>query len=588
MRFLILSLLVITTSGCVSPVQQVSNRAPVVTDTGSVVAYIAEGDVLQWYDIPFAKPPVGELRWRAPEPIEAASQVISRRSEPVICPQIAGSVSGVDGDAAIGNEDCLYLDVTAPAEGTEPLPVMVWIHGGGNNTGHKNTYDFSRFVAEKQVLVVTINYRLGPLGWFTHPALASGPGTIANFGTLDIIAALGWVKRNIGAFGGDADNVTIFGESAGGHNVFTLLASPLSDGLFHKAISQSGYVRSVSPRQAYNREREFAEIDRGSWEFTKALGLSNDTITADVLRGISADEIVTTFYDLPSDHSSPGIINDGVVIPPEGFAAALGNPKYAKPSVPVMAGANNEEVTLWIGLNRYFVNASYPLTKWLPPRVTLKNPDMYKFWVRQRSEGWKAQGVDRPLMSLEAAGYASLYAYRYDWNDQKESFLIDFSEVLGAAHASEISFIQGKAMYGPIGSYMYPDTESARDMTDIMMTAWANFAREGTPGAVKGDAWAPFSSMAPHYMVLDSLGQHRLEADIASIDEILNEVADSTLLNPRERCILAWELSTALGDPSYGTYRRWNGGECAETNVRALRETIREELEDEYGSASVL
>ena len=571
-----------------SPVQQVSNRAPVVTDTGSVVAYIADGDVLQWYDIPFAKPPVGELRWRAPEPLEAASQVISRRSEPVICPQIAGSVSGVDGDAAIGNEDCLYLDVTAPAEGTEPLPVMVWIHGGGNNTGHKNTYDFSRFVAEKQVLVVTINYRLGPLGWFTHPALASGPGTIANFGTLDIIAALGWVKRNIRAFGGDADNVTIFGESAGGHNVFTLLASPLSDGLFHKAISQSGYVRSVSPRQAYNREREFAEIDRGSWEFTKALGLSNDTITADVLRGISADEIVTTFYDLPSDHSSPGIINDGVVIPSEGFAAALGNPKYAKPSVPVMAGANNEEVTLWIGLNRYFVNASYPLTKWLPPRVTLKNPDMYKFWVRQRSEGWKAQGVDRPLMSLEAAGYASLYAYRYDWNDQKESFLIDFSEVLGAAHASEISFIQGKAMYGPIGSYMYPDTESARDMTDIMMTAWANFAREGTPGAVKGDAWAPFSSMAPHYMMLDSLGQHRLEADIASIDEILNEVADSTLLNPQERCILAWELSTALGDPSYGTYRRWNGGECAETNVRALRETIREELEDEYGSASVL
>ena len=87
-----------------------------------------------------------------------------------------------------------------------------------------------------------------------------------------------------------------------------------------------------------------------------------------------------------------------------------------------MAGANNEEVTLWIGLNRYFVNASYPLTKWLPPKVSLKNPEMYKFWVRQRSEGWKAQGVDRPLMSLEAAGYESLYAYRYDWNDQKDSF----------------------------------------------------------------------------------------------------------------------------------------------------------------------
>ena len=588
MRLVFILSMVVGLVGCASPAQKVSERAPVVTDTGSVLAYVAEGDVLQWYDIPFAKPPVGELCWRAPEPLEPTPQLISRKSDPAICPQQAGSVSGVEGEAAIGSEDCLYLDVTAPASGSESLPVMVWIHGGGNTTGHKNTYDFSRLVAEQKVIVVTINYRLGPLGWFVHPVLGDGPGTIANFGTLDIIAALGWVKRNIGAFGGDAENVTIFGESAGGHNVFTLLASPLSEGLFHKAISQSGYIRSLSPRQAHNREREFAEIDRGSWEFTEALGLSNETVTADTLRSVSADEIVTTFYDLPSDHSSPGIINDGVVIPTEGFAAALGNPKYAKPSVPVMAGANNEEVTLWIGLNRYFVDASYPLTKWLPPKVTLKNPDMYKFWVRQRSEGWKAQGVDRPLMSLEAAGYESLYAYRYDWNDQKDSFLINFSEVLGAAHASEISFIQGKAMYGPIGSYMYPDTDSARDMTAIMMTAWANFARDGAPGEVKGDAWAPFSSMAPHYMVLDSLDQHRLEADIANIDEILNEVADSTLLNSQERCILAWELSTAMGDPSYGTYRRWNGGECALIDVRALRKTIREALEDEFGSASVL
>ena len=241
-----------------------------------------------------------------------------------------------------------------------------------------------------------------------------------------------------------------------------------------------------------------------------------------------------------------------------------------------------------MGLNRYFVDASYPLTKWLPPIVTLIDPDMYKFWVRQRSEGWKVQGVDRPLMSLEAAGYDALYAYRYDWNDQAESFLIDFSTVLGAAHASEISFIQGKAMYGPIGSYMYPDTESARDMTDIMMTAWGNFARSGSPGTVKGDPWAPFSSRAPHYMVLDSLGKHALRADVSSIDEILADVADTTLLDAQERCILAWELATALGDPSYGTYRRWNGGECASTDVRALRQEIKEALENEFGSASVL
>jgi para-nitrobenzyl esterase len=233
------------------------------------------------------------------------------------------------------------------------------------------------------------------------------------------------------------------------------------------------------------------------------------------LRSVSADEIVTTFYDLPSDHSSPGIINDGVVIPTEGFAAALGNPKYAKPSVPVMAGANNEEVTLVDWPEPLLRRRLLPANKMASPQGDIERSGHVQVLGATAFEGWKAQGVDRPLMSLEAAGYKSLYAYRYDWNDQKDSFLINFSEVLGAAHASEISFIQGKAMYGPIGSYMYPDTDSARDMTAIMMTAWANFARDGVPGDVKGDAWAPFSSIAPHYMVLDSLDQHRLEVDLS-------------------------------------------------------------------------
>ena len=588
MRFVGLLLLLSLFVGCASSNQAVSNREAVVTDTGSVSAYEADGNVLQWYDIPYAQAPMGDLRWRAPQALPVTDTRIERSIDPIICPQEAGYVSGVEGESAIGSEDCLYLDVTAPEGADGKLPVMFWIHGGGNTAGHKNDYDFSRLASNQDVVVVTINYRLGPLGWFSHPALDSGPGAISNFGTLDIIAALGWVQRNIDKFGGDKNNVTIFGESAGGHNVFTLLATPLSDGLFHKAISQSGYVRSMSPREAYNRNREFPEIDRGSWSFSRELGLSQDTATAKALRAIDSDTIISTYFAMPSDHRSPGIINDGVVIPAEGFAAALGNPEYAKVDVPVMAGANNEEVTLWMGLNRYFVDASYPLTKWLPPKVTLKNPDMYKFWVRQRSEGWKAQGVDRPLASLESAGYSSLYAYRYDWNDQEDSFLIKFSEVLGAAHASEISFVQGKAMYGPIGAYMYPDSDSARDMTEIMMTAWGNFARDGKPGTVKGDAWAPYVSRAPHYMVLDSLGAHELKADAASMEAIFSDVADTDLLSSDERCILAWELATALADPAYGAYRRWNGGECSNVDVRALRTLIRESLEAEFGTTSVL
>lgn len=588
MRFLGFLLVLSWIGGCASSNQTLSNREAVITDTGSVRAYEAEGDVLQWYDIPYAQAPMGELRWRAPKVLNVTDAPIVRSNDPIICPQEAGYVSGVESESAIGSEDCLYLDVTAPADVDGTLPVMFWIHGGGNTAGHKNDYDFSRLAASQNVVVVTLNYRLGPLGWFSHPALDAGPGAIANFGTLDIIAALGWVQRNIAQFGGNKDNVTVFGESAGGHNVFTLLASPLSEGLFHKAISQSGYVRSMSPREAYNRDREFPEIDRGSWEFTDELGLDPKTVSAEALRAIDSNTIISTYFAMSSDHRSPGIINDGVVIPSAGFAAALADPEYAKTDVPVMAGANNEEVTLWMGLNRYFVDASYPLTKWLPPKVTLKDPEMYKFWVRQRSEGWKAQGVDRPLAALESAGYSSLYAYRYDWNDQEDSFLIAFSEVLGAAHASEISFVQGKAMYGPIGSYMYPDSESARDMTEIMMTAWGNFARDGKPGEVKGDIWAPYVSRAPHYMVLDSLGAHELKADAASMEAIFSSVAESDLLSADERCILAWELATALADPAYGVYRRWNGGECLNVDVRALRKSISDALEAEFGTTSVL
>ena len=130
---------------------------------------------------------------------------------------------------------------------------MFWIHGGGNTSGIKDYYDFSELIRRHQVLVVTINYRLGPMGWFTHPAiqgLQNGLDKTSNFGTLDIIEALKWVQKNIQNFGGDPNNITIFGESAGGHNVLSLLASPLSEGLFHKAISQSGYTTTFTKEEA--------------------------------------------------------------------------------------------------------------------------------------------------------------------------------------------------------------------------------------------------------------------------------------------------------------------------------------------------
>ena len=574
---------------CSQPPLRSVSGSTVQTDSGSVSGVARDDLSVHWRDIPYAKAPVGERRWRAPQPLIAPEATIEPLDN-VMCVQMAGEISGTHGDAAVGTEDCLYLDIVAPANaGDRALPVMFWIHGGGNTSGTKGTYDFSALAASQQVVIVTVNYRLGPLGWLTHPSLqeqATGLDRSSNFGQLDLIAALRWVQRNIAAFGGDTGNVTIFGESAGAHNVYALLVSPLADGLFHRAIAQSGYTTTVSPRQAVNRDREFPQLDRGSWELFTAMGLNAEAISGRDLRALPAYDILHTYQALDKDHVAPLTTADGIVIPEAGMAAALGDPRYAK-SVPVLAGSNRDEVTLWLGLNRYFVDGDPVLFGLLPPRMSIKEPAKYRYWVDLRSRGWKARGVDSPMLSLQAAGYDALYVYRFDWDEQDENWFLSFPDILGAAHGSEIAFIMGAPMFGSVGDYMYPATESARRMTELMMTAWGNFARDGLPGSVANQAWPPFVSSAPHTLVLDS--PEAIEVVIASpsLDGLLQEIAAPSALNATERCILVWEMVTNIANPAYGDYARWNDGECADFDARLAKQQITTALEAEFGSATL-
>ena len=351
----------------------------------------------------------------------------------------------------MGQEDCLYLDIKTPlAESEQARPVMVCIHGGGNTSGYKGFYNYDELVRREDVVVVSFNYRLGPLGWFTHPAIQGGQSDLdqsSNFGHLDIIAALQWVQRNIETFGGDPNNVTIFGESAGGHNVFAMLASPLADGLFHKAISQSGYVKSATPEQAYQGQLTNPHIRRSATQILEQLEVDANA-TASELRAVSATDLYQAFYELEGDGDVPLTTADGIVIPAEGFMAALGNPRYAK-NIPVIAGANRDEVTLWLGTHRYFVDASYPFTRLLPPKMRLKNPEVYSDWIDVRSTAWKIRGVDQPLDQLTQAGYSQLYAYRFDWDDQETSFFADFPNVIGAAHGGRYCFFNGRFQVWP-------------------------------------------------------------------------------------------------------------------------------------------
>jgi len=577
------------------------------TSTG-VIQGIIKNQVISWEDIPYAQPPVGDLRWRAPRSFEDHGRTILARDDNG-CLQEPSIYAGIKGEGIVGQEDCLYLDIQAP-ENTlnDTLPVMFWIHGGGNTSGIKDYYDFSALVKEHEIIVVKINYRLGPMGWFAHPGIqdfAMGLDKSSNFGTLDIIEALRWVKKNIRSFGGNPENITIFGESAGGHNVLTLLASPASNGLFHKAISQSGYTSSSTTIEAIGVDSDgktinslgsdsiLSQHNSSSYQNIKNAYLENPEKHADqyqkYLRSIDGKELFKT-YKLIADktfHRIPLVTRDGIVIPFQGIQASLEDPKNNK-NIPVIAGSNKDELSLWLGANRYFVNASFPLTKFVPiPKVGFKKPDLYKLWVKTRSEGWKLRGVDEPLMALEKAGYNSLYSYRFDWDDQKTSFFADFPSLIGAAHGFEISFITGDYKFGPIGRYVYPKGELRDQMQSTMMNAWASFARDGSPDIRKEFVWKKFNSIERSFIKLDKDESLAMDQDNLSIQSILENIKLSSVGTVIEKCLLAREVIENIGDPLEAEYARWNQGVCNQFDVNLERQKIDNQLIATYGSVSV-
>ncbi len=556
------------------------------TTSGAVTAEVAK-NVAFWSDIPYAQAPVGELRWRAPKALNTPLNEVSLRDN-VACLQIAWDGGGVPGDGVVGTEDCLYLDITTPVSSSaaKPLPVMFWIHGGGNTSGFKGYYDFSTLVESQQVIVVAINYRLGPFGWFSHPVVqkqAEGLDRSSNFGTLDIIQALSWVQQNIGKFGGNPNSVTLFGESAGGHNVFALLASPLSDGLFHKAISQSGYLKTNTVKEAINADDDYPRIRRSSSQLFASMvdaGVLADVSTKSAY-DVAGKTLMEYYLELDDQGDVPLTTADGIVISKEGMLAALADSKNAK-DVPVIAGANRDEVTLWMSRHRYFVNADYMLTRWLPPRISLRDPGLYAFWARIRSEAWKLRGVDEPLIAMEAAGYPDLYAYRFDWDDQENSFFADFPHLIGAAHAIDIAFVTGNYTYGPISSYVYPEGESRNQMQELMMSAWAEFARTGSPQMPID--WPNFSAADRDFVHLDVGDALRISSDRATMASILDEAKRSTLLSNIELCLLVWDSLTKVGDTDYAGYANWDEGHCSEVDADAEQMAIDNAIIAEYGS----
>tara|TARA_B100000989_G_scaffold80136_1_gene57115 strand:+ start:677 stop:2518 length:1842 start_codon:yes stop_codon:yes gene_type:complete len=605
-RNLIIFSCLLILGSCLSPIQE-NNPLSISTSSG-IAQGILKQSVISWDDIPYAIPPEGDLRWKAPRPLISPNLDIQPQDENG-CLQEASIYAGIQGKGIVGQEDCLYLDIKAPVNNlNRRLPVMFWIHGGANTSGIKDYYDFSELIRRHQVLVVTINYRLGPLGWFTHPAiqgLQNGLDKTSNFGTLDIIEALKWVQKNIQNFGGDPDNITIFGESAGGHNVLSLLASPLAEGLFHKAISQSGYITSFSVEEAYGTDQKttpsnklasdkvLSAYDLSGYDSIKNLFLGNRQRYGEdfqrYLRSIDGKDLLETYKQISKDTYDrlPILTRDGIVVHIDGVSAGLAAAKN-KNNIPVIAGSNQDELSLWLASNRYFVNASYPFTKLVPlPKIKFKREDLYKLWVKIRSQGWKLRGVDEPLIELEKSGNNSLYAYRFDWDDQAQSYFADFPSLIGSAHGVEISFVTGDFKFGPIGRFVYPKGELRNQMQDTMMNAWATFAKTGVPKTGKGVEWEKFDSENRKFLKLDSDEYLSLGREMLSLEFILGNLILSPTGNLLEKCLLAEETFFNIGDRMDEEFLKWNNGVCKQFDMHKERKKIETNLVEEYGSASV-
>ena len=546
-----------------------------------------------WRALPFAEPPVGPLRWKAPRPpgpwTETRDAVVRRHE----CVQL----DITDPSSVIGNEDCLTVDVYAPRfaadavpAGPKRLPVMFWIHGGGNSIGSGEVYDAARLAVENEVVVVVAQYRLGLFGWFSHPALRQTAETpedrSGNFGTLDTIRALEWVQENAAVFGGDPANVTVFGESAGGINVFALLLSPRAKGLFHRAISQSGVLYSTTRAQAENFVDSEDPGMPGSASEVLAAQLVQDGKAADreaakavlagmegpaieaYLRGMTPERLLSIFEDSPMGgmYFSPNVFRDGHVIvdapPLDAFAS-----KATHNAVPTIVGTNREETKLFA----LFTSPSVRRMFGLPVSVT----DAQAFDLGSEYGGllWKAQGADQPATALVSAGREDVYGYRFDWDEQGELLWLPLDRMLGAAHAIELLFVFGFTDLGRFTDAMYADLASAETLSKQMRSYWTEFARSGSPRRGRDGSlptWQPWGAAAeaPKYLVIDSVagGGMRMASETVDVAGVLDQLGrDTRFRDTALRCATLNDLALYSNEISPEAHAAFADGACRET-----------------------
>ena len=445
-----------------------------VTITDGALKGVIAGDVVSFKGIPFAAPPVGPLRWKPPQPEAPWTGARDASTFGASCMQ-----AGPFGARGPQNEDCLTVNVFAPVthKAGGKLPVMVWIYGGGFVGGTSSYYPGTSF-AHDGVVMVSLNYRLGRLGWFAHPGLtkeAAGSGT-GDFGLMDQIAALKWVKANISQFGGDPRNVTIFGESAGAMSVNYLLISPQSRGLFNRAISESGFGRTPG--------RPLAAAEKLGSDFAAANGIAgDDAAQVAALRALPADVLMKPSAGLDAP-DAPTPIVDGALVP-ETVEKAFAEGKQAP--VPFILGANSYEASLFGKVRQHPETTLDPLGPRKDGAVKLFGDGDP---AAAASAIWTENAIvepDRYLARKEVQMGNRAYVYYFSYVPAAIR-----ATAPGVNHGGEIAYVF--KMLSPVeikrGTYTIPAaTPDDQKISDAIHAYWVSFAKTGEPDSAGGPHW---------------------------------------------------------------------------------------------------
>ncbi len=447
----------------------VSERKIVMTKNGAVKGYAANENTWQFLGIPYAKPPLGDLRWRPPQPVESWKGV---RDAIAWSDQAAQTMAMQAFGEGGMSEDCLYLNVTAP-KNAHKLPVMVWFHGGAFTllTANSKQYNNADGLTNKGVVLVTVNHRLGPFGYIAHPLLTaeSGYNGSGNYGQMDLVASLQWVQKNIKAFGGDPKNVTIFGQSGGGGKVFSLMMSPQAVGLFHKAVCQSG-ANVISSTGTVATSLAGMEAV-GSGVFQRA-----GVTTLEEARALPWTAIVQaeTANNIPREIYRPNA--DYYYLPKTYYQTMLdGTPS----DVPFMVGCTSGD----------YASLKAALPTFMTQRTPYYNSNQYVYRFDRLPDGWAALGL------LSGHGFELPYLFNYP-----ASLVSNYQlgiVVLPNGTKPEIGDLNGNGVTGTAGDTadIFASMQwSAVDdsIAETMMNIWTNFAKTGDP-SMTGLSWPAYT-----------------------------------------------------------------------------------------------